>query len=960
MKDPKNPSKTKREEELQLLELLETHPKTPQKKIASSTEETQFQILSPIESESEILPLQTQNKTMLSPSVPNSVLVEEPDLPEEKRYEKIKTLGEGGMGIVELVKDHLLGREVARKTIKINPQAKNFSKQQAVLYWRFKKEVSITAILEHPNIIPVYEMQQKKGTGLQFTMRKVEGETLRQLFTQQRNKKVPEEELRFLNIFFKVCDAVAYAHSKRVIHRDLKPENIMVGQFGEVYVMDWGIAKQLDSKEEEPEESILSGSETDRNHTQKIDPETVTEMKTVGGLGTQGYMSLEQAENASKVTPASDIFALGKILRECFTWFSPQEEFQLELKSFQIQQKQGPPKKEKFQRKLDQRVPLEIQAIVQKATQEETKNRYQSVSEMGIDLQNYQKNLKVSAKEYGALETLVKWVKRNRSKMAKFTMFFAICVAFVFYIAWKDQRVLNENIVQNRLAIAQKYLARLDQIIYNFRNGFREEGDRDDAVFEISKMQEKVVLEKLITLTNEGTRYMIKSLERAPKEVELYQMLIEAIGRMENPEASDCLITSLQDILDQKISQYPLEQEIPLDLTEYMENLAFALKNVNGFSFMAKFQEIRMAMQKHKSLFFTHTINIDQKLKLFFYSESTSRTNDPKSFAGRYFIQGQLKLNRKDYSGAISDFSEAIRLNPQYVYAYDNRGAAKYEKGNFTEAIADYTEAIRLNPNAIEIYNNRGRAKQGIGDLDGAITDYSQAIRLNPQIFEAYNNRGTAKQDKGDLDGAIADYTEAILLNPQLYAAYLNRGETKHNKKIYHEAMEDYTEAIRLNPKGDMAYNSRSLIKLDIIKDIEGALSDVNEAIRLNPNNSHAYSNRAIIKKEKKDFEGALSDFSEAIRLNPKYEENYFNRGYLKKILGEFDKAIADYSEAIRLNPQFYRAYFQRGMIKLEKKDLQKAKQDFKIFLDATQNSTVPQITAWREQIIRQLPELKK
>ncbi|MEK7484902.1 MAG: serine/threonine-protein kinase, partial [Planctomycetota bacterium] len=312
---------------------------------------------------------------------------------EEERYEIVKTLGEGGMGIVELVKDHLLGREVARKTIKVNKKnLQNLDAKQKILLLRLKREATITAILEHPNIIPLYEMQQKPSGEIQFTMRKVEGETLRNLMYKKRTGKSNDDETRFLNIFLKVCDAMGYAHSKKVIHRDLKPDNVMLGAFGEVYVMDWGIAKQLgdetseESSLEEPDDSKTTPPKTARNNALK---DTKVDLRTIGGMGTQGYMPPEQADDASQVTPASDIFALGKILRECFTLMSPQEEFKRVLARFQEEEKLEKSKRSNpsnLVKDLDQKIPSEVLAIIQKATEEEPENRYQSLSELIEDL----------------------------------------------------------------------------------------------------------------------------------------------------------------------------------------------------------------------------------------------------------------------------------------------------------------------------------------------------------------------------------------------------------------------------------------------------------------------------------------------------------------------------------------------------------------------------------------------
>jgi tetratricopeptide (TPR) repeat protein len=161
--------------------------------------------------------------------------------------------------------------------------------------------------------------------------------------------------------------------------------------------------------------------------------------------------------------------------------------------------------------------------------------------------------------------------------------------------------------------------------------------------------------------------------------------------------------------------------------------------------------------------------------------------------------QGGVHYFRGNYDQAIADYTEAIRLNPQYATAYYNRGSAYRDKNDYDRAITDYTEAIRLNPQYAIAYNNRGVAYRQKNDYDRAIADYNEAIRLNPQDAIAYNNRGYAYHSKNDYDQAIADYTEAIRLNPQDAIAYTNRGNAYKAKGNTARANADYAEAERLN-----------------------------------------------------------------------------------------------------------------------------------------------------------------
>jgi tetratricopeptide (TPR) repeat protein len=124
-------------------------------------------------------------------------------------------------------------------------------------------------------------------------------------------------------------------------------------------------------------------------------------------------------------------------------------------------------------------------------------------------------------------------------------------------------------------------------------------------------------------------------------------------------------------------------------------------------------------------------------------------------------IGGVARANSGDKQGAISDYTEAIRLDPQDAKAYSNRGANRAALGDRQGAMTDYNEAIRLNPQDPFAYVNRGNTRAELGDKRGGITDYNEAIRLNPQFALAYNNRGMAREKLGDRQGAIADYQKA-------------------------------------------------------------------------------------------------------------------------------------------------------------------------------------------------------
>ena len=179
--------------------------------------------------------------------------------------------------------------------------------------------------------------------------------------------------------------------------------------------------------------------------------------------------------------------------------------------------------------------------------------------------------------------------------------------------------------------------------------------------------------------------------------------------------------------------------------------------------------------------------------------ETLPTVTDAQLTAQEYFERGFARV-ADDISGKIADYTEAIRLDSAYVFAYTNRGNCRRKQGDLEGAIADYAEAIRLDPAYFLVHQNRGLCRYDLGDLDGAIADYTEAIRLDPANATAHNMRGICRYDLGDLDGAIADYTEAIRLDPAYVDAYNRRGNWRRDQGDLEAAKADYTEAIPTGP----------------------------------------------------------------------------------------------------------------------------------------------------------------
>jgi len=338
------------------------------------------------------------------------------------RYERREEIGRGGMGIVHRVFDPVLRRQLAMKVILArksdeSPQERERTMQRALA--RFLEEAQVTSQLDHPGIVPVHELGIDATGRVYFTMRLVRGRELRKILDLVKRGEEGWTRTRALHVLLKACEAIAYAHDKRVIHRDLKPANVMVGRFGEVYVMDWGLARVLGRRDAHQLElrhsSDVSAVETDRRRFGDATPGSP--LMTLDGnvLGTPQYMSPEQAANRiDAMGPRSDVYSLGAILYELLAGhapFTPPGAPHTPRSVWQALMAGPPPPLE--QAAPD--APEELVEICRKAMARKADARYASALELAAEIEAFLHRRPVAA-HAPTLPYLARlWYERNRT-----------------------------------------------------------------------------------------------------------------------------------------------------------------------------------------------------------------------------------------------------------------------------------------------------------------------------------------------------------------------------------------------------------------------------------------------------------------------------------------------------------------------------------------------------------------
>lgn len=394
----------------------------------------------------------------------------------DENYQFEKELGKGAMGVVYEALDRTLGRHVAYKALLSQEHL------PPLVIQRFIHEVQITAQLDHPYIIPVYRLAYPEEGLPTYTMKKVEGLTLKDILAQTRqalDQHIMPEYSRehLLTLFLKVCDAMGFAHARQVIHRDLKPANIMVGSYEDVYVMDWGIARRFGVSEAQRSLGTADLLQADLTQAGQI-------------LGTPRYMSPQQAAARNQhLDGRSDLFALGLILFEiCTLKPAIQADSQIGLLKQILQAKLAPFTPYQSHKIAQQAgfasLEAPLQAIIEKACARKEADRYATMSAFSQDLRLFMAGEPVSVyTQKGWEKAIFVLQKHQRATFAcvagLILSLVLILVASVSYQLWHLQESRKEDAARAELLSAgANHAQRLEREFIQIQNHLQTLGTR--------------------------------------------------------------------------------------------------------------------------------------------------------------------------------------------------------------------------------------------------------------------------------------------------------------------------------------------------------------------------------------------------------------------------------------------------------------------------------------------------
>ena len=368
------------------------------------------------------------------PDIASKSLHEEPT----GRYHERGEQGRGGMGRILLVDDRDLGREIVMKVLlddtpnRSTPKARSGDQHSASKQSRFLQEAQITGQLEHPSIVPVYELGQRKDSSPYYTMKYVRGDTLSKAI---RKCSTMAERLALLPHYVDLCQAMAYAHSRGVIHRDLKPSNVMVGEYGETVVIDWGLAK-VKGRRDVQATQLEDGLKTVHLDADSSSSSDRTRMGEV--MGTPVYMPPEQARgDIEAIDERSDVYALGVILYQIITGQKPFTAVTPEKIVEKVLNEDPQP--------IDDAAPdapPELVAICERAMLKDQNARYAGAQALAEEIERFQSGSVVQAYEYRPAEYVGKFIRRHRPIVTTATV---ALVAIIALSTWYVTSILSAN-----------------------------------------------------------------------------------------------------------------------------------------------------------------------------------------------------------------------------------------------------------------------------------------------------------------------------------------------------------------------------------------------------------------------------------------------------------------------------------------------------------------------------------
>jgi serine/threonine-protein kinase len=854
-------------------------------------------------------------------------------------------IARGGMGAILKGRDTDLGRDIAVKVLLETHQGKT------ELVQRFVEEAQIAGQLQHPGIAPVYELGVFADYRPYFTMKLVKGKTLAALLAARKDPA--EERSKFVGIFAQVCQTLAYAHARGVIHRDLKPANVMVGAFGEVQVMDWGLAKVLAEggvadEEKAQQQHTVSVIRTQRSLGSRA-PEGIGSHTVAGSmLGTPAYMAPEQARGEVElIDERSDVFGLGAILCEILTGQPPYAG-----KKAEVQRKAQTASLDDAYARLDGcGADAELIGLAKRCLAVEPWDRPRDAGQVTEAVTAYQQSVaerlhqaelahaaeaaRAEEAHATAAEAEAKARAERQSRRLTVALAASLLLAGVLGAAgwrWVElDRIGRAAALDARVTTALQEAVRLQGLAQGAAEG------------NLAPWTEAVAAAKQVaTLLEPGVNPTLRQQAEA--------LLAEVTAAEQQAAAAIRVAERDRELLDRLTDIRSAKADDPdgwVADADYADAFRAAGIEVTGLPPAEAGAQLRarpavVAVALAAMLDDWAAVRRDKRKDAAGANHLTevaqaadpdpwrrdfrAAMTQPDKAARLLALQALAPTARLDELGAVSldllgtalrdagDAPAAERVLRAAQQRYPNDFWLNYDLALALEKLARRGEAIRYHLAAQALRPEWGSSLalvlESNGETDEAILVLRALVRRRPKDGKALINlgrmlqrRGRAQEAREVLDAAVAAQREAIQLRPDSVSAHVYLGHTLFYQRKLDDAVAAFREAIQLQPDNYWPHQPLGHALLHQGKYAE-AIAALREAIRLQPDSATAHHSLGLCFVYQGKFDEALVAFQESIRFKPDHTPARVNTGeILRTVKHDYDAAVAAYREVFQILP---------------------------------------------------------
>jgi serine/threonine-protein kinase len=882
------------------------------------------------------------------------------------RYLLEDKIGAGGMGEVFRVLDPDLHRCLAVKILLEKHRGRTD------LEARFLEEAQILGQLQHPGIVPVHEIGRIDDGRPFFAMKLVRGQTLAKLL---KDRPRPDYDLpRFLAIFEQICQTMANAHAQGVIHRDLKPSNVMVGAFGEVQVMDWGLAKVLNRgrKPSDPTASTQGEIIVTSARTATLDQATYEGRL----IGTLPFMAPEQAlGEIDKHDERTDVFLLGGILSVILTGYAP----------YEGTSGLGAQQAGELQPAQDLLAASGADSeLIELAKACLTPDRGGRPRHAGVVAERIARYMVAVQERLRAVELArAKAVTKAEEQRKRHRIMRALAGSVLLLVvsgaaggwwwAWKRGQnrqqidlVMNEaHVLQQQRKLRQAAdtakravaLAEAGPVSADLREWVLQEAAALDA--EAGELERRRQFLDLLSEertskddefeeldTDIGYVGVFRSIDIDVDQLSVEEAtqrfrgwreeeLIELAGalddwarerrRLMRPEAEWQRLLALARAVDGD------EWRSALRSLDYL-NIAKERDRLLNLADTAKVSELPPASVELLGRALRAAGAVEQAVVVL---QEAQRLH-PRDVWLNYELAETFKAQEK-WGDAVRFYTAARSVRPVMGHSL---GHALEHCGKRDEAVKVFAELTRLQPANARHHTCLGHGLRDKQQLDEAMREFRTAVDLDPRLAVAHGNLGIGLRDKGQLDEAIREFRTAVEIAPKSAVCRYNFGNALAEKKQLNEAIREYRIAIDLNPKLALAHNNLG-VTLAETKQLDEAIREFRTAIDLDPKDAQAHNGVGSAMREKKQLEDAIREYRTAIGLDPKLAKAHNNLGVALAEEKQLDEAIREFRTAIDLLPKDASAHYNLGNALYAKRQLDEAIREFRTAVDLDPNADV-------------------